>query len=216
MHIEHFTLGMLETNGFIVSEDKNAVIIDPGGDAYRIKEYLTKHDVTIHAILITHGHGDHIGAVGDLRKLLPEAEVVCHELDAPMLTESSKNLSIHMGYELNVGAPDRLVADGEFLTYGKLTLKVIHVPGHTRGHIVFYHEDGVVFDGDTLFADGIGRWDLPGGNGTQLIRAIKEKLLTLPDDTIVWPGHGPETTIGKERNSNPYMNPSFDPMIIGW
>lgn len=209
MKIHCLTVGGYATNSFVLEDGVSAVIIDPGAEPERFIKLISSHRLDPLAILITHGHGDHIGAVGVLREKYPEAPVICHLLDAPMLSDSRRNMSVLDGVTLDVGQPDRTVNDGDTLEFGKIRFRVLHVPGHTPGHVVFLRK-GIVFAGDTLFAGGIGRWDLTGGDGPLLIRSLKSKLLTLPDETVVWPGHGPKTTIGIERATNPYLSPGFD------
>jgi len=205
MNVEFLTVGPLESNGFVLWDGEECVLIDPGDEASTFKEFLLTHHLAPSAILITHGHVDHIGAVGDLRKEFPACKVYCHSLDAPMLTDPLKNLAGLMGQNLNVGEPDELLEDGQVLQFGGIRLEVRHVPGHTPGHVVFLHEEEGVFAGDTLFAGGIGRSDFPGGNAETLLSSIRDKLLNLPDFTPVHPGHGPSTTIGQERHSNPFL-----------
>ena len=195
MEFVRLTVGPVETNGFIVREGDDAVIIDPGAEPELFEHQFSEWGIEPAAILITHGHYDHIGAVGDLRERYPNAEVLCHPLDAPMLTDPKLSHAISFNSQLNVGEADRSIADGEMLEFGQLTLKTIHIPGHTVGHVVFYHESGHVFAGDTLFAGGIGRFDFPGSDGRVLIQGMREKLLTLPGETKVHPGHCPSTTL---------------------
>ncbi len=214
MTIESLTVGNLATNALVVHDGAVAVIIDPGAEANRFVRILDQNHLTLSAILLTHGHADHISAVGTLREAYPDAVVVCHPEDAPMLRDGRKNLAMFMGEELDVGAPDKTVEDGDSLTFGEMHFKVLHVPGHTPGQIAFLSE-GNLFAGDTLFAGGVGRWDLPGGDGKLLFKKLHEKIMSLPDDIVVWPGHGPSTTVGHERKHNPYMDPSFDPDAVG-
>jgi hydroxyacylglutathione hydrolase len=209
MEFVRLTVGDFETNGFVVRENNDAVIIDPGAEAELFVDQLNKWGVEPAAIIITHGHGDHIAAVRDLREQFPNAPVICHPLDAPMLSDPQLNLGIHYGAVIDVGEPDRTIEDGEVLSFGDLSFRTIHIPGHTTGHVVFYHEDGHVFAGDTLFAGGIGRFDFPDGDGRLLIRGMKEKLLALPGETEVHPGHGPSTTLQVEASTNPYLNQNF-------
>ncbi len=214
MQIEAIRVGSLETNALVVYDSECAVIVDPGDEPNRFIHFLNQRHLSLKAILLTHGHGDHIGAVKELRNHFADAEVVCHPDDAPMLTDPMKNLTALMGQSITAGKADKLVNDGDTLTYGSMSFKVMHVPGHTPGHIVFLIENHLLA-GDTLFAGGVGRWDLPGGNGRVLFEAIQEKLMTLPDNVKVWPGHGATTTIGFERQNNPYLEPGFNPDMIG-
>ena len=210
MDVITLPVGDLETNGYILHEQNDAVVIDPGAEPNVFIRHIQEKKLEPLAILITHGHADHIGAVRELRSEYPAAEVVCHPLDAAMLNNPDRNLSVHFGAHLKVGEPTQLVDDGDTLEYGSIRLCVIHIPGHTRGQVVFYHEaEHLLFAGDTLFADGIGRWDFPGGDGGLLIKSIREKLLSLPGDTTVYPGHGPSTTLAKESETNPYLNNEF-------
>jgi hydroxyacylglutathione hydrolase len=199
MKMHQLVVGMLETNSFVLENGKIAVIIDPGEESSRFIDLLTELKLELKAILLTHGHADHIGAVGVLRNRYPETEVISHKEDMDSLVDPTKNLAALMGIPLNVGAVDRTVEDGDILRFEDIELEVRHVPGHTPGHVVFIHQGQDAFVGDTLFSEGIGRWDFPTGNGELLIRSIKEKLLTLDDSCRVYPGHGPNTTIGQER-----------------
>lgn len=183
-------LGMYGTNCYIVGSNKTkeGMIIDPGDEAGTILQTATKGGLNIKLIAITHGHMDHTGAVEDVRKATG-ASVAIHKADAEDL--------------VRVLPTDRLLNGGEKITIGDLNFEVIHTPGHSPGGICFYGK-GALFCGDTLFQGSIGRTDL-GGNYNQLMDNIFKKLMVLPDETIVFPGHGPETTIGDERRSNPFL-----------
>jgi hydroxyacylglutathione hydrolase len=183
-------LGMYGTNCYIVGSKttKEGMIIDPGAEAGTILQTVKKGELDIKLIVITHGHGDHTGALEEVRKATG-APVAIHKADA--------------GDLLHVLPNDRLLNGGENITIGDLSFSVIHTPGHSPGGICLYGQQAL-FCGDTLFNQSIGRTDL-GGDYNLLINSILSKLMILPDDTMVFPGHGPETTIGAERRSNPFL-----------
>ncbi|MCI0474826.1 MAG: MBL fold metallo-hydrolase, partial [Anaerolineales bacterium] len=158
------------------------------------------------AILLTHGHFDHIGAVTDLKDTL-QAPLIAHAREVDLL--AAKGGADLFGFRIRtVPQPDRLVEHGETIEFDALKFEVRHVPGHTVGHVAFVeHQQRSAFVGDVLFAGSIGRTDLPGGDYATLMRSIRDKLLTLPDDTVVYPGHGDATTIGEERQRNPFLRP---------
>lgn len=199
--IKTVVTGMMEVNCYIVGDEstKEVFIIDPGGDYNKIKKIVDKDGLKPQAVINTHGHGDHIGANGNWN--LP---IWIHRLDAEFLHDSSKNLSGVFGFLLKTKAASRLLEDGDVLKIGKYALQVIHTPGHTPGGISL-KGDGRVFTGDTLFCEGIGRTDFPYGSEEDILRSIKKKLFTLDDDYIVYPGHGPSSTIGHEKTNNPFV-----------
>ncbi len=204
MEILILPVGPIEANCYIVfDESKEALIIDPGAEGQKIFREIEKHGLKVKYIVNTHGHGDHIGANQKLKELTG-ASILIHELDAPMLTDGAKNLSIYLGKNISQPAADKLLKDGDVLEVGKMRFTVLHTPGHTRGGICLLGED-VCFTGDTLFDGSIGRTDLPGGSYTELINSIKTKLFTLDDKIVVYPGHGPDTTIGREKGYNPFF-----------
>lgn len=206
MNIKRFPLGTLWTNCYLIWDDSgDGFVVDPGGPAKEVEDFIRSHDIRVKWIILTHGHNDHIGGVSELRNL-SENGVAVHEDDADCLTSAQKNLSTFMGAEVEVASADRLLRDGERLTVGGMTLDVIHTPGHTLGGICIVVTDGgeqILISGDTLFARSIGRSDLPGGDEDTLIESLK-KLDGLPLKMRVFPGHGPETTIGAEKQYNPY------------
>lgn len=205
MIIETLPVGNLEANCYIIGcqQTRQAAVVDPGDEAERILERLTKLGLKAAAIILTHGHADHIGAVGDIKKATG-APVMIHTQDAEMLTNPARNLSAWLGEQLAFKAADRLLEAGDTIEAGTITLEVIHTPGHTPGGICL-RAGKDLFTGDTLFAQSIGRSDFPGGSHTTLINSIKSKLLVLPEDTKIYPGHGATSTIGEEKRHNPFL-----------
>jgi hydroxyacylglutathione hydrolase len=204
MICETVVVGAIETNCYILAAapGTDALLIDPGADAGAIQAMLDKHRCKAGLVVNTHGHYDHIGADSDFG-----VPVAVHRDDSAMLHDSRKNFSAIFGISFKVKNPIQYLEDGQRITFGGLTLKILHTPGHTAGGISLLLEKpqtGILFSGDALFAGSVGRTDL-GGSQETLLRSIKDKLLTLPDDTIVYPGHGPATTIGEERRNNPFL-----------
>lgn len=182
---------------------KEGYIIDPGGECDEICKYIDDHSITVHAILATHTHPDHIGAVSELKSRLSIPFWIGRNEQQLLDMLPQFNSFLHLP-DTTVPVVDRELKHGEQLTMGGTQLTVIETPGHTPGGVSFY-TDGTVFTGDTLFKTSVGRCDLPLGNQDQLIESIKTHLLTLPDDTIVYPGHYDETTIGIEKETNPFL-----------
>lgn len=201
MYLKTLIVGMMEANCYIVGEEstKEVFIVDPGGDYKKIKKIIDEDGLKPQAVINTHGHGDHIGADGEFG--LP---VWIHRQDAEFLQDPSKNLSGAFGFLLKTKQAARLLEDGDILKIGQHSLEVIHTPGHTPGSICLKGE-GVVFTGDTLFCEGIGRTDFVYGSEEDIVRSIKERLLGLDDDYVVYPGHGPTSTIGNEKINNPFI-----------
>ena len=199
--IDSLEVGPLAANCYIVSslKTKEACLIDPGGEPERIKKVLDKNGLVLNFIINTHGHGDHILANGNFN-----VPIFIHELDGAYLGDPEKNLSGMFGFSFTSPAAAGLLKDGGRIGLGDLEFEVIHTPGHTPGSISLKLGDAV-FTGDTLFASGIGRTDLPGGNEKDIFRSIKERLLALDDGTEVYPGHGPVSTIGEEKRNNPFF-----------
>lgn len=206
MIIKELAVGPIMANCFIVGceRTKSAVVIDPGDETQKILMALAQSKLTVKYILNTHGHFDHVGG-NQKMKDATGADILIHALDAPMLGMlSSFGAAFGLAVE-NSPPADRTIKDGELITFGDITLKVIHTPGHSPGGVSF-HTDGVVFVGDTLFAGSIGRTDFPGGDFNTLISSIKNKLFPLGDDTKVYTGHGPATTIAMEKRYNPFLH----------
>jgi hydroxyacylglutathione hydrolase len=206
MNIRALEAGPFQTMGYIASDRSgNGVIIDVPLDAREPMLGIIREDsLTIHSILLTHGHFDHVGEVRSLAEAL-DVPVLIHESDTSLL-ERPMAMFASLDVAVEGMRASRYLIDDEFLQCGSLNLRVIHVPGHTPGHIALYEQsNGVLFSGDVLFHSSIGRTDLPGGDYETLMRSITERLLTLPDETVVYPGHGPHTTIGFERAHNPFI-----------
>ena len=207
MFLKKLVVGELETNCYLIGckKTKKAVVIDPGGEEEvgLVLSFLQENNFDLKYIINTHGHIDHI-AGNNLLKAKTEALLLIHRLDADMLVDANKNFSSFMGKEICSPPADKLLEEGDEISLGTLNLIVIHTPGHTPGGISLVLNN-IVFTGDTLFAGGIGRTDLPGGSYQDLIKSIKEKLLILGDDKIIYPGHGSDSTIGEERRTNPYI-----------
>jgi hydroxyacylglutathione hydrolase len=210
MKIDRLVLGEFENNCYIVRNNDSAtecLVIDTALDVRELPAFLDKHKLSPVAVILTHGHIDHIAGVNALRKKFPSIQVYIHKLDAEMLTDKTSNLSLMAGSSFTAGKADYLIDEGDIIDKAGIQLRVIHTPGHTPGGICLYAEkEGVIFVGDTLFAGSIGRTDFPNGDMKKLIEGIKHKLLVLPDDTVVYPGHGPETTIGREKTNNPFLS----------
>ena len=191
-----------------INNRSDCLVIDPGLQPDLILSYLQDQDLDVAMILNTHGHADHIGGNQVVTKAFPNAPLLIGNLDAPMLTNSILNLSDAFNVSLDSPPADRMVNEGDVVEAAGFRLDVLHIPGHSPGHIVFVWKDPapvVVFGGDVLFAGSIGRTDLPGGDHHRLIDGIRSKLFKLPDDTHVYPGHGPQTTIAEERQFNPFV-----------
>jgi hydroxyacylglutathione hydrolase len=211
MKIDRLTLGDFETNCYVVRRDESAedcLVIDTGLDSREMIAFLARHRLTPQAVILTHGHVDHIAGLAVLRSEFPQAKVCIHSLDSPMLTDPEANLSQMAMRPFRTAPADVLLEEGDMIEEAGIVLRVLHTPGHTPGGICLYAEtEGVVFAGDTLFADGIGRTDFPGGDLEQLLDSIRTKLFVLPDRTEIHPGHAMRTTIGREKASNPFLTP---------
>ena len=197
--------GVYAVNCYIIGDDstKQAFVVDPGADLEDICAVIDKEKLNVRFILLTHGHGDHIGAVEDLKKITG-AKVAIHKGDAEMLKDPNLNHSEQIGGKAVSMDPDLILEDGQIISIGTLEVKVIHTPGHTKGGVCFLLGDNLI-TGDTLFRASIGRTDLHGGNHDQLVKNIKQKLFILPNETEVYPGHGAASTIAYEKKVNPYV-----------
>ncbi|SRR6056297_1851178 len=193
MKIKTMALGTMYTKSYIISDShNNAYIIDPGDEGEKIFSFLNKENLNLKFIINTHGHFDHIGANRFLKQKT-EAEIIIHKNDNELLIDPAKNLSGYFYSSRKITSPpaDKFIAGGDLLEFDEFNFKVLHTPGHTAGGVSLYcSEEKVLFCGDTIFSNGIGRTDLPGANPESLKSSIENKLLTLPDDTVVYPGHG--------------------------
>jgi len=224
MIIKTFVLTPFQQNTRVIAceETKRAVCIDPGEPSAELSNYVRDNDLVLQAIILTHGHLDHIGGTRALAAAFPDAEILLHADEMylyeklqqqPLIMGLSPEQARSMGMEYDPAPnPTRFLNDGEIYEVGNLRFLVRHVPGHTLGHIVLAEQnEKAVFTGDCLFSGSIGRTDLPGGDYAQLIGSIREKVLTLGDDFTVYCGHGPETTIGRERLTNPFLTGVYQP-----
>lgn len=205
MKYELVVVGALETNCYLAfcGETRDCAVIDPGADPGRIIAAVAALELRPRLILNTHGHLDHTGANADMKAKF-DIPIWIHGADAPFLESPHfLELALMLGARTSP-APDRLLADGDDVTFGKCSLRVLHIPGHSPGSVGFLG-NGLLFSGDTLFNGGVGRTDLPGGAWADLERSIRERILTLPVGTVVLPGHGPWTTVAQETESNPFL-----------
>ncbi|MBM4404325.1 MAG: MBL fold metallo-hydrolase [Candidatus Cloacimonetes bacterium] len=195
-----------ETNTWLVydANSRQGILIDPAAPSDELLNQISELHLSISHIVNTHGHGDHIGGNSFFAEGLG-ALIAIHELDAPMLRDERRNFSIYFNTPIRSKAADQLLRDGDFISIGKHLLTVIHTPGHTPGGICLYH-DRLLFSGDTLFEQSIGRTDLPGGSHDRIVQSIRHRLYILPDETVVYPGHGPKTSIRIEKRINPFVS----------
>jgi hydroxyacylglutathione hydrolase len=211
MILETFPVGPLRCNCTILGDEATheAIVVDPGDNIPEILSRLQKHGLTLRQIVVTHAHIDHVGGAARLRKLTG-APMVMNQQDLELLGMMEMQANWLGVPTPEVAPPDASAEEGSPVGLATLPAQVLHTPGHTPGSICLYFPDQhLLLAGDTLFAGSIGRTDLPGGNGQQILRSLRERLLVLPDTTRVLPGHGAETTIGEERQSNPFLQPKF-------
>ena len=207
MIFETLVVGPLEVNCFVLGCEKTrkGLVVDAGGDSDRIIKTVERHGLTIEQVINTHGHFDHIGANLSVMKRFG-ATLMIHTADVDLLEQGANVARAYGVKSENSPKPDKFLTDGMEIPFGTCRLKVFHTPGHTPGGCCLYIEkEKNVITGDTLFADSIGRSDFPGGSLEQLLESIRSKLFTLQDEVTVYPGHGPETTIGHEKRHNPYF-----------
>jgi len=210
--VEGYTLGPFATNCYLVraEDSEECWIVDASWGAGMLADRAAELGVTVSNILLTHAHPDHIAGLGELAEKLPGVPVAIHGAEKDWLGDPQKNMSVALGDDpISLPAPDALLEDGQELTLGAHAWRVLHTPGHSPGGVsLSCAEIGVVIAGDTLFAGSIGRFDFPSSDEAALFASIREKLYELPDETVVLPGHGPATTIGREKASNPFVRPA--------
>jgi len=204
MKIRTFTLGPFLTNSYVIEDESTgmAILVDPTIGSETIYDVIKAHKLTIGLILNTHSHVDHVYGNAFFKEKTG-ATLAIHRDDAPWLHSIPQQARMFGLMAPSSPSADRLLENGDMITLGRLSFQVIHTPGHTPGGICLYGH-GILLSGDTLFAGSIGRTDLPGGNYTQLITSIKKRLLILPEETVVYSGHGEPTTIGEEKRNNPF------------
>ncbi|HIJ67733.1 MAG TPA: MBL fold metallo-hydrolase [Planctomycetes bacterium] len=209
MDIKTFILGDYQTNSYCLRTAGSAtdcLIIDTGLQSEPLIEHLKTNSLNPVAVVFTHGHIDHIAGLAPLRENWPDIKVAIHQADAAMFENPEMNLSAISGVPFNTGPADLIIKAEDTQTFAGMEFHILHTPGHTPGGISLYSKsEGVVFVGDALFAGSVGRTDFPGGNHNQLITSIKSKLLTLPGETRIYPGHGPVTTVVREKQTNPFL-----------
>jgi len=209
MKIDTLILGDYQTNCYVVrekEEEEKCVVIDPGFSADVLVDFLEASELQPEKIWLTHGHSDHIAGIPLLKERYNDLPVWAPRNDGDMLVEDHLNLAFFAGVSLNLGPAEKLFDVGDTLIFGDLHFDVLETPGHTPGGVSLHdREESVVFSGDALFAGSIGRSDFPQGDHDLLIRMIRDQLFALPDNTVVYPGHGPATTIGREKSANPFL-----------
>jgi glyoxylase-like metal-dependent hydrolase (beta-lactamase superfamily II) len=211
MELQTIVVGPFDVNCYLYWNKitKDAVVIDPGGDEHLIFEAIDRADASPQAILLTHGHGDHIAAVGALKEKL-QIPLYANDGDRQFLDTPSEMVTSFYGHPVTSPPADFFVTDEQVLTFNMISLRVLSTPGHSPGGVCYLDEhEGILFCGDTLFYGSIGRTDLPWGSYEQLVASIKSKILSLPDEVICFPGHGPKTTVGAERTNNPFLTGDY-------
>jgi glyoxylase-like metal-dependent hydrolase (beta-lactamase superfamily II) len=211
MKLHRMVVGALGANCYVlVDEDAGeAAVVDPGGDAEKIIECIEGNEAELVLIVNTHGHVDHVAADAELKEEYPDAALCIGAEDASMLTDPSSNLSASFGQPVSLPEPDRLLEDGDTLAVGQMEMTVLETPGHSPGSISLALQAGgqeLLLCGDLLFAGSVGRTDFTGGELQTLKDSVTEKIFSFPDDTRILPGHGPETTVGREKRTNPIVS----------
>jgi glyoxylase-like metal-dependent hydrolase (beta-lactamase superfamily II) len=205
MNITVLTVGPVQTNCYILAQEggSSCVVVDPGEEAEKIAAYIKEKGLDCEAILLTHGHFDHITGVAELAAT-EHASVYAYEGERELMMDPAQNGCLMMGYEVAL-EPEILLRDGQKILLAGIEFEVIHTPGHTIGGCCYYVEkEKALFAGDTIFMESVGRTDFPTGNSRQLMQSVREKVLVLPDEVRIYPGHGPDTSVGYEKQNNPY------------
>ncbi|MSR32996.1 MAG: MBL fold metallo-hydrolase [Gemmataceae bacterium] len=209
LEIHAITSEFFEENGYIchLPNAAQALVIDPGKDSQEFISYLHSNHLDLKAILLTHSHLDHIAGVRDVKKEFPRASIITGIHEGPLLTDARANLSFFLGFPMTTPPADILVQDEERLELAGVCMRVVEIPGHSPGHVAFILETTppIIFGGDILFQGSIGRCDFPNGNFEQLISGIQGKFYPLDNATRIFPGHGPSTTLGEEKQNNPFL-----------
>lgn len=193
--------GNIEENCHLIwDKNKHCLVVDPGDDCNRILEVIEMHHLSVKKIILTHGHYDHVGAVNELKKATG-AIVISHEEEKELILNPDLSLARYISPDFSIPQVDSYVKEGDVISAGNLSLTVMHTPGHTQGGMCLYGH-GILFSGDTVFYGTLGRWDFPTGNLSKLGHSIIHKIFTLPEDTVIYSGHGPKTTVGEEKIHN--------------
>lgn len=209
MLIKKFTLGQMQTNSYVLGSagQGSCLVIDVGTEPGPLLDFLSRQNLSLEAVVLTHGHYDHIGGLKELLKTHPEAKLIIGRDAQKVVRNPLRNYSAFFAKPITGPKADRLVAEPESIQIEGLILDILDLPGHSPGSIGLYEaSDKSVYCGDTVFAGSIGRTDFPGASSELLLESIRNKLMVLPDDTKVWPGHGEQTSIGLERRTNPFLN----------
>ncbi|MGN0733455.1 MAG: MBL fold metallo-hydrolase [Emergencia sp.] len=205
MTVKKFITGPVQANTYLVYDDtKDGFVVDPGAYNAQLNQMIEQEGINLKYIVLTHGHADHIGGVESVLKLCPDAKIIAHKLEEEMLTKPELNISVEIYGKPIIIKTDIFVDDMDSVKCGNMELVFMHTPGHSVGGMCILC-DGCIFSGDTLFRASIGRTDFEGGSFPQIIKSIKEKLFVFPDNTLVYPGHMSETTIGYEKEYNPFV-----------
>ena len=201
MKIQTVITGNIEENCYLVwDQNKHCLVIDPGDDCNRILAVISEHHLLVEKIVLTHGHYDHVGAVNELKQATSATVIAC-EHEQELIVNPELSLAQYISPDFSVPQVDLYVKEGDLIVVGELSFPVMHTPGHTNGGMCLFG-NGVLFSGDTVFFGTLGRWDFPTGNLSQLVHSITKRIFSLADDTVIYSGHGPKTTVGAEKKQN--------------